>query len=235
MNLSSEFKLSVIIPTYNEEERIQQLVEFIAEYGEDVCEIIVVDGGSKDNTCKKAMSQGAKILVSEVCARANQMNMGAKVATGNVLYFVHADVRLQPSFVADIKESIQLDYSSGCYRYQFDSTKWILKANAYCTRFSGLMCRGGDQTLFVIKEVFDQLNGFNEYYSTMEDYDFIVRLRKEYTFRIIPKNVVVSARKYATNSWLRVQISNLIAFIMFYLRVNPLEIKKTYSKLLTYR
>jgi rSAM/selenodomain-associated transferase 2 len=235
MNLSSEFKLSVIIPTYNEEERIQQLVEFIAEHGEDVCEIIVVDGGSKDNTCEKAMRQGAKILVSEVCARANQMNMGAKVATGNVLYFVHADVRLQPSFVADIKESIQLDYSSGCYRYQFDSTKWILKANAYCTRFSGLMCRGGDQTLFVIREVFDQLNGFNEYYSTMEDYDFIVRLRKEYSFRIIPKNVVVSARKYATNSWLRVQISNLIAFIMFYLRVNPLEIKKTYSKLLTYR
>jgi rSAM/selenodomain-associated transferase 2 len=235
MNLSSEFKLSVIIPTYNEEERIQQLVEFIAEHGEEACEIIVVDGGSIDKTCEKAMNQGAKVLTSNICARANQMNMGAKAATGNVLYFVHADVQLRPSFVADIKESIKLDFAAGCYRYQFDSTKRILKLNAYCTRFSGLMCRGGDQTLFVIKAVYDQLNGFNEYYSTMEDYDFIVRLRKEYSFRIIPKNVVVSARKYETNSWLRVQISNLIAFIMFYLRVNPLEIKKTYSKLLTYR
>jgi len=235
MNVYSEFKLSVIIPTYNEEDRIQQLVEFIAEHGEDVCEIIVVDGGSTDNTCEKAMNQGAKVLTSNICARANQMNMGARAATGNILYFVHADVYLQPSFVADLKESIQLGYSAGCYRYQFDSTKRILKLNAYCTRFKGLICRGGDQTLFVIKEVFDQLNGFNEFYSTMEDYDFIMRLRKEYSFRIIAKNVVVSARKYATNSWLRVQISNLIAFIMFYLRVNPLEIKKTYSKLLTYR
>ncbi len=236
MKLLNEFKLSVIIPTYNEEERIQQLVAFITEYGSyAICEIIVVDGGSTDNTCNAALSSGATVLHSDVCARSNQMNLGAKAATGNVLYFVHADVQLQPSFVADIRESIHLKYSAGCYRYQFDSAKRILKLNAYCTRFKGLMCRGGDQTLFVVKEVFDELNGFNQYYATMEDYDFIARLRSKHSFRIIPKNVLVSDRKYATNSWLRVQIVNFIAFTMFYLKVNPLEIKKTYSKLLTYR
>jgi rSAM/selenodomain-associated transferase 2 len=235
MNLLTEFKLSVIIPTYNEGAGIQQLVVFIAEHGMGVCEIIVVDGGSNDSTIEKASGAGAIVLKSDVCARANQMNLGANAATGNVLYFVHADVQLPSSFVADIRESIQLNYSSGCYRYQFDSDKTILKLNAYCTRFRGLMCRGGDQTLFVIKQVFDELNGFNEYYTVMEDFDFIIRLREKFSFRIIPKNVLVSARKYDSNSWLRVQIVNLIAFMMFNLKVNPLEIKKTYSKLLTYR
>jgi rSAM/selenodomain-associated transferase 2 len=236
MNLSTSFKLSVIIPTYNEQEGIQQLVAFIVQHGAaDVCEIIVVDGGSTDSTCEHALRAGASVLKSEIRARANQMNLGAKAAVGNILYFVHADVKLLPSFVQDIKESIQLGYPAGCYRYQFDSDTRILKLNAYFTRFDRLICRGGDQTLFVIKEVFDKLNGFNEDYVVMEDYDFIVRLRKEYSFRIIPKNVLVSARKYATNSWLRVQIANLVAFGMFYLKVNPLEIKKTYGKLLTYR
>ena len=235
MNLSEEFKISVIIPTYNEEERIQQLVAFISEHGKGVCEIIVVDGGSNDNTIEKAATAGAIVLKSDVCGRASQMNLGAKSATGNVLYFVHADVQLLPSFVVDIKESIYLNYPAGCYRYQFDSDKIMLGLNAYCTRFNGLICRGGDQTLFVVKKIFDALRGFNEYYVIMEDYDFIVRVKKNFSFRVIPKNVVVSARKYETNSWLRVQIVNLIAFMMFYLKVNPLEIKKTYSKLLTYR
>lgn len=162
------------------------------------------------------------------------MNAGAQVAKGNVLYFVHADVELLPTFTSDIKEALAQNYQAGCYRYIFDSNKRILKINAYFTRFKSLMCRGGDQTLFVTKAVFNELSGYNEYYAVMEEYDFIRRLSRKHSFRIIPKNVIVSARKYDRNSWLRVQVVNLFTFIMFFLGRNPLDIKKTYSKLLNY-
>jgi len=235
LNLSENMAISVIIPAYNEGDRVYNLISFINQFAAGiVCETIVVDAASTDNTCEQATLAGAKVIQFLAKSRASQMNAGASVAKGNVLYFVHADVRLVPTFALDIKEAVTQNYQAGCYRYLFDSDKWLLKINAYCTRFKSLMCRGGDQTLFVTKQVFETLSGYNEYYAVMEDYDFIRRLRRKYTFRIIPKNVVVSARKYDRNSWLRVQLVNLFAFILFNLNRNPLDIKKTYSKLLNY-
>ena len=69
----------------------------------------------------------------------------------------------------------------------------------------------------------------------MEDFDIIVRIRKVARFAIIPKDVLVSARKYDTNSWLRVQLANLTAFSLFFLKVPPTRIARTYKALLNYR
>jgi len=110
-----------------------------------------------------------------------------------------------------------------------------LKVNAYFTRFDTIMCRGGDQTLYVRRSIFESLGGFDESYIIMEDYDFIIRLRKRYSFKIIQKDIMVSARKYETNSWFRVQIANLCVFIMFFFRRSPREMKQIYKILLTYR
>ncbi len=229
----TDLQLSVIIPTLNEASRIQSLIQFIKQHGgNSVAEVIVVDGNSTDNTIEIAERAGAVVLRSPVRARANQLNAGAQFASGNVLYFVHADVKLQFSFSEDIRESLRLNFPAGCYRYLFDSDKRILKINAYFTRFSGLMCRGGDQTLYVTKSVFEELSGFDSYYTIMEDYDFIVRLRKKYAFRIIPKNVIVSARKYSGNSWLRIQVANLSVFLMFFLGRHPEKMKRVYYKLI---
>ena len=163
------------------------------------------------------------------------MNQGAMPARGEVLYFVHADVQLIPSFVQDIQDVLKEDYAAGCYRYRFDADKVMLKVMAFFTRFDGIMCRGGDQTLYVKKEVFEALKGFDEYYTIMEDYDFIIRLKKNHKFKVIQKEVVVSARKYETNSWFRIQSANLIIFIMFFLKRPPDQMKKMYKKLITYR
>jgi rSAM/selenodomain-associated transferase 2 len=229
-------KISVIIPTLNESENIGHLVVFIREFGaKRIGEVIVVDGQSTDDTVIVAKQAGAHTLISPIKSRASQMNLGAKYATGDILYFIHADIKLIPSFAQDIKESVEAGFCSGCYRYVFDSSKSMLRINAYCTRFNRIMCRGGDQTLFVTRSVFENLGGFNETFSIMEDYDFIIRLQKEYTFRIIPKNVVVSARKYETNSWLRVQLANLTVFIMFFLQQPPDRMKRLYGKMLSYR
>ncbi len=232
MNLT-EVSISVIIPTVNEANRIYSLIQFIIiQGGNSVLEVIVVDGASTDETINEAQRAGALVLTSAIRTRAAQMNLGARKARGSVLYFVHADIKLPLNFVDDIVESLHLNFQAGCYRYLFDSDKRILKINAYFTRFRGIMCRGGDQTLFVTKSVFEELAGFDEYYTIMEDYDFIMRLRKKHTFRIISKDVIVSARKYEGNSWFRVQVANLTVFLMFFLKQHPQKMNRVYNMLI---
>ncbi len=229
-------KISVIIPTWNEATTIGSLVRFVLVNGShSVAEVIVADGASDDDTVSCAIEAGAVTVKCAQRCRAIQMNTGARHATGEILYFVHADVKLIPSFADDLRSAIGEGYHSGCYRYIFDSTKRMLRVNGYFTRFEGLMCRGGDQTLFVNRPVFNEVGGFNEYFSIMEDYDLISRLRRKYRFKIIPKNVIVSARKYETNSWLRVQLANLTVFIMYFLRQPPCKMKSFYKKVLRYR
>jgi rSAM/selenodomain-associated transferase 2 len=228
--------ISVIIPTVNEASIIENRVSFIrAHGGVAVVEVIVCDGDSDDDTVMHAEKAGARIICCAERSRASQMNAGAAKAWGDILYFVHADTQLISTFVEDIQESISGGYDAGCYRYVFDSEKLILKVNAWFTRFDLMLCRGGDQTLFVKKEVFRTLKGFDESFVIMEDYDFLKRLRKQASFRIIPKNVTVSARKYEGNSWLRVQFSNLLAFSMFRFKMSPKKIKIAYKKMLNYR
>lgn len=97
------------------------------------------------------------------------------------------------------------------------------------------MCRGGDQTLFIKKDVFESLGGFNERFVIMEDYEIIQRIQKRFSFRIIPKNVIVSSRKYDTNSWLKVQFANFAVFMMYFLNRPPEQIVALYKKMLNYR
>jgi rSAM/selenodomain-associated transferase 2 len=229
-------KITVIIPTWNEGKCIGALVQFILRHGADaIAEVIVSDACSDDNTVESAREAGAVVVNNSSRSRAIQMNAGAARASGDIFYFIHADVKLVPSFAPDIIETVKSGYHSGCYRYVFDSQSLMLRINGYCTRFEGIMCRGGDQTIFVTRSAFEDINGYNPAYSIMEDYDFIIRLRKRYRFRIIPKNITVSARKYETNSWLRVQLANLSVFMMFFLRRSPGEMKAFYSRALRYR
>ena len=232
----SVMKISVVIPTWNEERSIGSLVEFIRTNGGDlIAEIIVSDACSEDDTAISAKDAGAIVVANDTKCRAAQMNKGAALATGDILYFIHADVKLIHTFARDIIESVKSGYDAGCYRYVFDSSSQMLRVNGYCTRFEGIMCRGGDQTLFVTRIAFQEVKGFNTFYEIMEDYDFILRLRKKYRFRIIPKSIKVSARKYETNSWIKVQLANLSVFVMFFLKVSPQKMKSFYSRALKYR
>lgn len=225
--------ISVIIPTLNEVENIGQLILDLKRYGSDqLTDLLVVDGGSTDDTVERARQAGAVVITSPQTGRANQMNYGASHTTGEVLYFVHADVKIHPDFVADIRQSIASGCDAGCYRFKFASARSLLKLNSYGTRFPGIMSRGGDQTLFITRTLFRQLNGFRERYVVMEDFDIITRIREVARFAIIPKDVIVSARKYETNSWLRVQVANLTAFSLFFMNVSPTRIAKTYRKML---
>lgn len=128
-----------------------------------------------------------------------------------------------------------LDIQQNAIGTQFDSPRRILQANGYFTRFNGIMCRGGDQILFIKKEVFNLLNGFIGDYVVIEDYDKIQRIQRKYPFKIIPKDILVSAQKYDTNSWVRVQVANLIAYLQYFLNRSPEKIALLYKKMLNYR
>ncbi len=228
-------KISIIIPALNEEECISKLITHLQQYRDDrLQEIILSDGGSTDKTVKIAKEAGASTVVSPQCGRAFQMNFGATKASpkSDVLYFVHADTLPPVSYLDDIQAALLEGYLMGCYRFQFNSPKKILKINAYFTRFDKTMFRGGDQTLFITRRLFDQLEGFNQSMVLMEDYDLITRARKTKPFKIIQKDVLVSARKYEENSWLRVNLANLIVFKMYQWGYDTPTLWKTYKKLL---
>ena len=225
-------KISVIIPTFNEEDSIAKLVKhLIKQGGEAVLEILVIDGGSSDKTIERARNAGAKTFFSEKKGRAYQMNFGADKAIGGIIYFVHADSWPPESYAKDILSAISEGFEFGCYRFRFKSNRLMLRFNSYCTRFDRLICRGGDQTLYVTKELFRKVGGYKKW-MIMEEYDFIIRVRKQASFKIIPKDVLVSARKYEKNSYFRVNLANFVVFMMFYMGCSQNRMLSTYKSMI---
>jgi rSAM/selenodomain-associated transferase 2 len=226
--------LSVIIPTLNEAEHIVSLISAIRTYGEGtVVEVLVCDGGSTDSTVALATAAGATVLNAER-GRALQMNAGARQATGQVLYFVHADTMPPRNFVAAIKSALQEGWSMGCFRYRFRSDSWMLRINAWFTRFDWLFCQGGDKTFFILRQQFEALNGFDPRLPIMEEYDFLQRAaRRGWPFVVLPDEVSVSARKYEGRSWLTVQLANLVVFNLWRFKLaTPQRLPAIYKRLL---
>ena len=228
--------LSIIIIALNEAENIGRLLQRLQSgRADEVVDVLLVDGGSTDNTCEIAKAAGATVLHSPRRGRAAQMNYGAKQAKGRVLYFVHADSLPPLSYVSDVLSAVEKGYLIGCFRFAFDSDRLLLKINSYFTRFDRMWCRGGDQTLFISRQLFEDLSGYDERFQVMEEYDLISRARKNQPFKIIPKDVLVSARKYEDNSYLKVQLANLIVFNMYRFGCSQQRMKRWYKKVLGVR
>ncbi len=225
--------ISIIIPAINEAKHLAKLIPFLLENGgPHIAEIILVDGGSSDDTIEIAQSAGAFVIQSPVRRRSVQMNLGAKSAEGDILYFLHADTFPPPQYAFDIVSYYEEGFPMGCYRFKFDSNKWYLKINNYMTRFDFPWCRGGDQSLYVDKMVFDEFGGYRADYIIMEEYDFMEKARKKYSFKIMPDDILVSARKYDMNGYWKVQWANFIAFRNYKAGKSQQKIFDTYHRML---
>lgn len=228
--------ISVIIPTYCEQEAIGKLITYLKLHaGNRIAEIIVSDGQSDDNTVEEAAKNGAVAVTAPVKGRAAQMNYGASLSTGDILYFVHADSFPPPSFADDIITAVKNNFELGRYRTKFDSPKWYLKINAWFTRFDWFICMGGDQTLFITRSLFDKTGGFNSAMKIMEEYEFVKRARLNQHYKIFSAAALVSARKYDTNSWWRVQMANRKIVRMYKQGATQQEMADTYKSMLQYR
>lgn len=227
-------KISIIIPTLNEEKNIVRLINHLKGLAHQnyLQEIIVCDAGSKDATQALAKEAGATVLQSPRRGRAVQMNYAVEQSTGAVLYFVHADVLPPASCLGDIVESLRQGHKFGCFSYNFDSDKKSLKFNALLNKFDWVVCGGGDQTLFIGRDTFYEMNRFKEEYPIMEDFDFVWRTKKKYPMHVIKKDATVSARKFENNSYVRVQIANILVFFLFRAGVSPNYLAKLYKGML---
>jgi rSAM/selenodomain-associated transferase 2 len=195
--------ISIIIPVFNESETIITVLQHISENASEnnISEIIVVDGGSTDDTQEKVIrftensDKNIQLLTSKK-GRAVQMNTGAGVASGEVLYFLHVDSFPPKNFDKQIISEINKGNKAGCFRMKFDNDHPLLKFSQWFTRLNFTFCRGGDQSLFISKSIFETLGGFNESYIIYEDCEFINRIYDRFTFTIIPDYVITSSRKY---------------------------------------
>lgn len=224
--------ISIIIPTYNEQEHILKLVHGLGNH--QAIEIIIVDGGSTDGTLQLLQAIPHLIVYNApIKGRAAQLNYGASKAKHNILYFVHADVLVHDNYYNHITTAMEQGVQLGCYRYTFDSTSKLLKWNGYMTRYNGIWAGGGDQSLFTTKATFNKLNGYNDELLIMEDFDLIQRAKKQnLKLTILPYSITVSARKYVHNSWLRVQLANAVMVVAWRLGAPQHWLVSVYKKML---
>ncbi len=230
------YKISIIIPILNEEMFIDRILSFFANSEFPPHEIIVSDGGSEDSSLKLVRKYtSVKIHHSSKKCRATQMNEAAKLyATGEVYYFVHADVVPPKTWFTDIQESIKEKRAIGGYRFKFDSTRPLLKLNSWMTRFNVLSFRGGDQTIFITRALFKALNGYKDW-SIMEEYDLIKRAEEMGSnYKLIQKDVLVSARKYENNNYFKINLANLLAWLKFRFGVDHRKIKASYLTMINH-
>jgi rSAM/selenodomain-associated transferase 2 len=225
-------KISIIIPILNEAENIANLLNYLIEISseENISEIIVVDGGSIDNSIAVVSEfKKVKLLHSEK-GRAKQMNFGAKQAIGNILYFLHADSFPPINYDKLIVNEVKNRKLAGCFRLQFDSNQWWLKLAGWLTKFNWQVCRGGDQSLFITKQMFNVIGGFDENYIIYEDNVLTKKLYKLNQFKVIQKPITTSARLYKKHGIFKLQYYFLIIHLKYHFGASPESLYNYYQK-----
>ena len=220
-------KISVVIPALNEAENILSCLESVKN---QFCEfeVIVVDGGSKDGTVDLVRPQ-ARVIRSEK-GRAIQMNSGARLCTGEVLLFLHADSQLPPDGLVLVERVLANPrIVGGTFRLRFDSRKILLRFITFFTRFKFRYFHYGDQGIFVRRRVFEQLGGFKKI-PLMEDIDFFLRLQKAGKVALIKRPVTTSARRFLKNGILRQQLCNIFLVILYHLGAKPETLGRLYER-----
>lgn len=197
--------VSIIIPVVNEEKNIEKtLTQFNGLKGDK--EIIVVDGGSSDNT-KEIAERFAKVVCSEK-GRANQMNKGAEKANGDILWFVHSDSVIKENSIEEIQlaiyeGSVGGGFSLEFYDYNTLFMKYISVTSNLRGKYLGLYF--GDQGIFVKRDVFERLGGYPRQ-DIMEDWEFSLAMKKAGKLKLISTPIGTSARRFKKGGQLRTHL-----------------------------
>ncbi|MFS4494349.1 TIGR04283 family arsenosugar biosynthesis glycosyltransferase [Maribacter sp. 2308TA10-17] len=224
-------RISIIIPVLNEATSIAKILRYLKSNSssENIKEIIVVDGGSSDNTANIAFNEQVSVLHSKK-GRAKQMNFGAQNATGEILYFLHVDTLPPKNFDQSIIDAVLLQNDVGCFQMKFDSKSRFLAFFAWFTRINIKLCRGGDQSLFITKKLFSEAKGFNEDYIVFEDNEFINRIYTMTNFTVLPRHVKTSARRYEERGEVALQYHFGMIHLKNYLGAGPEQLYDYYKR-----
>lgn len=225
--------ISVVIPTLNEETILPHTLSYTLTLGFE--QIVVVDGGSTDNTVVLSRTlflgrPGAEIL-SAPRGRARQMNEGAKACRGEGLLFLHADTLLPPHAKQLITKALaDPRVAGGRFDVRFDSASpWAGVISALMnlrSRWTGIAT--GDQAIFVRRQVFEQLGGFADI-PLMEDIEFSRRLKRAGRIAGLRETVTTSFRRWERQGPLRTITLMWTLRLLYWLGVSPHRLKDFYA------
>ena len=186
---------SIIIPTLNEEKTIEPCLSALQPLRNN-CEIIIVDGGSIDNTRVIAGTLADKVVSSDK-GRARQMNNGARYASGNVLIFLHADTSLPENALQLVQQKLNSSRKWGRFDIQLSGKHFMLKVIAqmmnWRSRLTGIAT--GDQVIFVTRLAFEKAGQYPEI-NLMEDIAICKALRKISPPICLKAKVISSGRRW---------------------------------------
>ena len=217
--------ISIIVPTLNEAHNLERLRPAAAM----ATELIVVDGGSTDDTVVRATELDFQVLESDQ-GRGAQLNLGAAAAVSPLLLFLHADTILPTDFAVVITECLaDPDTILGAFSLEVETSGLLLS----------LICKGanirsrlfrlpyGDQSLFLCREDFRTLGGFPEL-PIMEDYIFVRQAKKLGTIVTLPQTVITSGRRWQKLGPIRTTLINQLMILGYQLGKAPKKLALFY-------
>jgi rSAM/selenodomain-associated transferase 2 len=188
--------ISIIVPTLNEEARIQPFLEHLRERAPGA-DVIVADGGSTDRTVELANSLADRVVHTK-SGRALQMNAGALAARGEILWFLHADVTVPVACLNDIEQIMNNPHTmGGFFRIRLPRPQSIYRLTDSFAHYAGILLRMrcGDHGIFCRRSAFNKVGGFPNV-PLMEDVEFFRRLRSRGRVVHSDKRILVSPRRY---------------------------------------
>ncbi len=221
--------LSIIIPVLNEAAIIRSILSRLQD--RVGIEIIVVDGGSEDNTFELAQGEGVRVILSPQKGRANQMNAGAAIATGDIFLFLHADTQLPPDYLNLVKDTLALPNAiAGAFELAIDgdnkSLRWVEAMVKLRSRWFSLPY--GDQAIFLTRTVFEEMGGYADL-PIMEDFELIQRLKKRGKIAIAPAAVLTSSRRWQKLGVFKTTLINQLIILGYYLGIPPRQLRRLYE------
>lgn len=229
--------ISVIIPTLNAERGLVRTFGclILPTVQGLVREVIVVDSGSSDGTCRVAEGAGATLLHTQA-GRGRQLSAGAHAARSEWLLFLHGDTALQPGWSEEVEAFLEQQAmaepgreKTAVFAFKLDSygwrARWLEIMVAIRCALFGLPY--GDQGLLISRALYTELGGFKPI-PLMEDVDLVRRIgRRRLVF--LRAAAVTSGQKYESQGYLRRSLRNLLCLTLYFLRVPPRIIARIYG------
>jgi rSAM/selenodomain-associated transferase 2 len=222
--------LSIIVPVFNEGERIAAALDALVPRRALGVEVVVVDGGSRDATVQRARLRASKVI-SAPRGRATQMNAGAEKATGDILLFLHSDTRLPSDADHVLLSGLERSGRTwGRFDVQVDSKKPLLRTVARMmnlrSRLTGIAT--GDQAIFVNRDAFRQVGGFPPI-ELMEDIALSKLLKRVGPPLCLRERVVTSARRWEKRGVISTILLMWRLRLAYYFGADPKELAQLYG------
>lgn len=221
--------LSIIIPVLNEARGIVALLQSVQGLRAAGGEIIVVDGGSSDNTLALAQTL-ADLVTTSPRGRSSQMNAGAAIAHAPTLLFLHADTVLPEGALGSVCGAIQQGAVWGRFDVAISGSASGLGLIATMmnlrSRLSGIAT--GDQAIFVRRDVFEQMGGFSDL-PLMEDIDFSRRMKRIGRPACLSEKVITSGRRWEKHGVLRTILLMWSLRLRYFLGADPADLAREYG------